>query len=127
MAINNSCFFNCRWKISAIFFSHAVFSKLEKQRFGGKKYTHTHRTLGKRTQVRTKMPQNAKSWLRARRGQRLPEADLSARPSRQSLRAAGPGHGGAVPDPSQSQARWRHAEPQTLLRAAGTASLSGDL
>ena len=64
MAINNSCFSSCRRKMSAIFFSHAGFSKLEKQRFGEKIHTHTHththtHDTSKRTQIRTKMPQNA--------------------------------------------------------------------
>ena len=54
--------------MSAIFFSHVGFSKLEKQRFGEKIHTHTHththtpthtHDTSKRTQIRTKMPQNA--------------------------------------------------------------------
>lgn len=84
------------------FFSHAGFSKLEKQRFG-RKNTHTQRTLVNTD--KKKMPQNGKSWLRVRRGQRLPEADLSARPSQQSLRAGGRGHGGACPGPKSESGR----------------------
>ena len=52
------------------------------------------------------MPQNEKSWLRARRAQRLPEADLSARPSQLSLRAkVGPGHRGARLGPKSESGR----------------------
>ena len=74
----------------------------------GKKYTHTEDT-SKRTQTRTKIPQNGKSRLNARRGQRLPHADLSAGRLSSAGERWGPGTAAPVPDPSQNQAGWRHA------------------